>query len=280
MIRSVEFELKTKSEANMRFASQAGMFAKSARVKDQRDVVRGVLSSAFGAPPPGHVTTPKGWTVPNAITITITRLAPGELDTNTNLPMAFKAVCDEIAAWLGVDDRDKRLTWSFGQEKTAAGVYRVRIEIADATPGEDIRKVLASAAEHASGALQRVRPKKASGQALLPARASFAVLPWEQADCPACEGLRRIAGDALTAVQHGALSERCGLCRGTGRKGSRLWGPIARFRTLEQPPLTIAIPVPAEHAARYGAGTIKLTRRPAAFKATGAIWLYERTDQS
>jgi len=279
MIRSVEFELKTKSEANMRFASQAGMWAKSARVKDQRDVVRGVLGSAFGLPPRMHITNAKGWTVPNQIAITLTRLAPGELDTNTNLPMAFKAVCDEIAAWLGVDDRDKRLSWSFGQEKTAGGVYRVRIEVADATPGEDIRKVLASAAEHASGALQRVRPKRATGQGVLPARASFAILPWEQTDCPACAGLRRIAGDALTAAQHGALTERCGTCRGTGRKGARL-APLARYRTLEQPPLTIAIPVPAEHVARYGADALKLTRRPAAFKATGEIWLYERTERS
>jgi len=267
MIRSVEFELTTKSEANMRFASQAGMFAKSARVKDQRDVVRGVLGSAFGLPPRMHITNAKGWTVPNQIAITLTRLAPGELDTNTNLPMAFKAVCDEIAAWLGVDDRDKRLSWSFGQEKTAGGVYRVRIEVADATPGEDIRKVLASAAEHAIGALQRVRPKRATGQGVLPARASFAILPWEQTPCPSCEGSGGVPGDV------------CPDCKGRRTKGTRL-APLARYRTLEQPPLTIAIPVPAEHVARYGADALKLTRRPAAFKATGEIWLYERTERS
>lgn len=278
MIRSVEFELTTKSEANMRFASQAGMWAKSARVKDQRDVVRGVLGSAFGLPPLWHVTNGKGWTVPNQIAVALTRLAPGELDTD-NLSSAFKAVRDEVAAWLGADDRDQRIVWTYAQEKTAQGVYRVRIEVADATPGEDIRKILASTAEHTSGALQRVRPKKASGQGILAARASFAILPWEQTACPACEG----KGWLLPCDVRGPASSTsppCETCKGTGRKGSRLWGPIARFRTLEQPPLTIAIPVPAEHAARYGTGPLTLTRRPAAFKATGEIWLYERTERS
>ncbi|HXN30548.1 MAG TPA: hypothetical protein VN894_01755 [Polyangiaceae bacterium] len=56
----------------------------------------------------------------------LTRLAPRELDTD-NLAISFKGVRDQIAAWLGVDDRDPRVSWSYSQEKNRN--YSLRLEI-------------------------------------------------------------------------------------------------------------------------------------------------------
>lgn len=278
MIRSIEFELRTLRERNQRGASMGARMALAAREKEQRQTTAGNLRAHVGAPPPRHIFPEigrPGFTVTNKITVMLTRMSPGELDDD-GPEDALKNVRDGVADWLCIDDSKRGgVEWKYGQERTAPGVYRVRVEVTDATKGEDVRKVLASEAEHHAGALQRVRPKKASAQALLPVKPSFAVLPWEQPDCPACAGARRIAGDALTAREHGCLTERCGVCSGTGRAGRRL-APLARFSRAEEPPPRIEVPVPAEHAARYGAGTIKLTRRATSFKATGPCWLYEQ----
>jgi hypothetical protein len=293
LIRSVEFELRTISEANAREHWQA----RKERRGGQRDTVRAILQRELGHAPRLHVLNEKLFTVPNLITVTLTRLAPGALDDD-NLSSAFKAVRDEIAVWIGVDDRDARIRWQYAQERTAQGVYRVRVEVLDATPGEPIRKVLAGEAEHHAGALQRVRPKKAAAQALLPAKASFAALPWEQPPCDACDGrgaggvgapcakcgatvwalCRRVAGfgndttETMQSVHDARLGLPCGPCKGTGLR--RRLAPLARFSRTDDPPARIEMPVPAEHQARYGL-RLTLCRRPAAFKATGEIWLYE-----
>lgn len=51
-----------------------------------------------------------------------------ELDSD-NLQSSLKALRDAVAEWLGVDDRDKRVTWEYGQVliKGTPGVI-VRIE--------------------------------------------------------------------------------------------------------------------------------------------------------
>lgn len=59
--------------------------------------------------------------------VTITRLAPSNgLDTD-NLLSSQKGVRDQIATWLGVDDRDPRVTWEYAQER--AREYGVRVEV-------------------------------------------------------------------------------------------------------------------------------------------------------
>jgi hypothetical protein len=50
------------------------------------------------------------------MTITLTRMAPGKLDTD-NLAFSAKAVRDAIAAWLHIDDGDERLDWRYDQQK-------------------------------------------------------------------------------------------------------------------------------------------------------------------
>lgn len=58
--------------------------------------------------------------------VRIVRIAPSALDDD-NLARAAKAVRDEVASWLGVDDRDARVSWCVAQTKGAVREYAVRI---------------------------------------------------------------------------------------------------------------------------------------------------------
>ena len=108
-------ELKS-SNHDLRGITRQGMFGKSARAKKQREAALLVCRSKFGkAPPPPLV-------------ITITRIAPAELDTDNNVSSA-KHIRDGVADWLMVNDRDKRLRWEYAQEKQGKGVYGVRIRV-------------------------------------------------------------------------------------------------------------------------------------------------------
>lgn len=55
------------------------------------------------------------------VEVTLTRVAPRALDSD-NLASAFKAIRDEVALKLGVNDNDPRVTWSYGQSKGPAKV--------------------------------------------------------------------------------------------------------------------------------------------------------------
>jgi hypothetical protein len=61
------------------------------------------------------------------LVVELTRLSRGELDDD-NLRGALKSVRDEVARWLGVDDRDPRVTWAYGQERARGFGVRIRIE--------------------------------------------------------------------------------------------------------------------------------------------------------
>jgi hypothetical protein len=63
------------------------------------------------------------------VTVTLTRISWGKLDEHDNLPSAFKHVVDELAAWLGIDDADKRVTWRYAQKKGMRGEYGVVVEV-------------------------------------------------------------------------------------------------------------------------------------------------------
>lgn len=66
--------------------------------------------------------------------VVMTRLAPREFDDD-NLVHAFKHIRDQIAVWLGVDDkRDPRVTYVCEQQKTGPGQYFVRIEFVPLAP--------------------------------------------------------------------------------------------------------------------------------------------------
>ena len=69
--------------------------------------------------------------------VRIVRVAPSRLDDD-NLARAAKAVRDELAEWLGVDDGDPRVSWSVAQARSGVREYAVRIIVRPwdgATPG-------------------------------------------------------------------------------------------------------------------------------------------------
>lgn len=57
------------------------------------------------------------------------RISPRKLDVDDNLPSAFKAIRDEVARWLGVDDGGDQVIWRYDQRKGKPGEKAVIIEI-------------------------------------------------------------------------------------------------------------------------------------------------------
>lgn len=63
------------------------------------------------------------------VTVTLTRLTSSALGLDDdNLRGSLKAVRDELASWLGVDDRDPRVTWRYEQKLRAGFGVEVSID--------------------------------------------------------------------------------------------------------------------------------------------------------
>ncbi len=107
--------LKSQNQ-QLRGVSRGARMGAAARIRKQRADVTMVLRSRFGVSPAPP------------LTITVTRVAPGALDAHDNLPPACKAIVDAIAAWIGLDDRDPRLTWRYAQARDGKS-YAVGIRI-------------------------------------------------------------------------------------------------------------------------------------------------------
>lgn len=109
IIYTVEFDgMRTHSEANAR-----SRFATMRRDKALRSHARLVL-----------VGSPTALAARNVIVLT--RRGKRLMDSD-NLTRSLKAVRDEIAAWLGIDDGSAQVQWVYEQEKTDA--YSVRADI-------------------------------------------------------------------------------------------------------------------------------------------------------
>ena len=131
--------IKLESEANPR---RHGHWAqKSARVRGQRQAVTAAFIDAGAHVEVHALVTPKKtrWVSrwkgtpacsvpPFAVVVTITRVAPRALDDD-NLARSAKAVRDQVAELLGVDDRDPRVTWRYAQERGAPNAYACSIAI-------------------------------------------------------------------------------------------------------------------------------------------------------
>ena len=231
MRRVVEFDLVTKSEANRRGNSQIAQVIHAKEVKAQRAAVGAVLRANL-TPPPLHVVkvgdhfervgTVIGMTERNTIAVNLTRIAPGLLDDD-NIGAALKHVRDEIAAWVLVpNDRDPIFRWSVppAQEKSATGVYRVRIEIVDKLTGADRVVRLAetrSAGVQAAARIKRAMTKAIKGTGTKIGRVSQSG-KWstprrapklDAFECDDCDGCGWIEGGA-------ALKSTCSTCKGTG----------------------------------------------------------------
>jgi len=77
------------------------------------------------------------------VVITLTRIAPGTLDSEDNLHAGFKPVRDGLAGALGLDDGDDRFRWLYGQEKAGRGVYSARVTIEGMSKAEFARRLVA-----------------------------------------------------------------------------------------------------------------------------------------
>ena len=65
--------------------------------------------------------------VTRPLTVTFTRIGGRTLDSD-NLASAFKGLRDAVAAWCGLDDGDKRVTWRYAQEPGTAQGVRIELE--------------------------------------------------------------------------------------------------------------------------------------------------------
>ena len=63
------------------------------------------------------------------VVVRLTRVAPSNGLDDDNLRPALKSVRDGIADALGVDDRDPRVSWEYGQLRGRAREYAVEVEI-------------------------------------------------------------------------------------------------------------------------------------------------------
>lgn len=61
------------------------------------------------------------------LVVTLERRSRGLLDSGDNLPASMKGVRDQIAEWLGVDDRDPRVGWAYDQARASGFAVHITI---------------------------------------------------------------------------------------------------------------------------------------------------------
>lgn len=71
--------------------------------------------------------------LPPLVEVLLTRWSPRKLDDD-NLAGALKAVRDEVAAWLGLDDGDERIVWRYFQEKNKTPSVGVEVRVREQQP--------------------------------------------------------------------------------------------------------------------------------------------------
>lgn len=120
----ISLPIRTYSEANIK----SHWAVKAKRVKAQREAVAlgfYIASREMLEQDRGYV----NYLVRHSgVTVTLTRLAPRELDDD-NLARSFKAVRDEVAKQLGIDDRDKRVKWAYAQRRGKVKEYGIELQI-------------------------------------------------------------------------------------------------------------------------------------------------------
>lgn len=97
----VEFFCRVASELNL---TRWNWQARRARSRGQRAAVHKALAPYE---PPAL-----------PVEILLTRTGWNHLDEHDNLRLACKSVVDQVAEWLGVDDRDPRIRWMYAQKVT------------------------------------------------------------------------------------------------------------------------------------------------------------------
>ncbi len=123
---------------------------------------------------------------PNRYHVTLTRISPGVTDDDGLAGGTMKAVRDEVAAWIGIDDGHARVRWSYAQAGCPLKMFALRIDVEDREPGVDVIIERGQLPARITRARQRgaedVRPQKpaAAAQREIVFRECWACLPWEQ----------------------------------------------------------------------------------------------------
>lgn len=115
VIEAFSFELPLRLEVSLN--SRIHWAAKARRVKAERNAIALVFPLQW-----------RGYAQQETearILVGLTRIAPRALDDD-NLAGRFKAVRDEVAKQLGIDDGDGRIGWAYSQEK---GEEAVRVSV-------------------------------------------------------------------------------------------------------------------------------------------------------
>ncbi len=106
---NIEIPIKTVSGMNAR----EHHMARSRRVKAERTATSWALCQAKPPVPP--------------CTVKLTRLAPSNGLDSDNLQSSMKGVRDQIAAWIGIDDKSPLVVWQYDQQR--AKDYAVILEV-------------------------------------------------------------------------------------------------------------------------------------------------------
>lgn len=86
--------------------------------------------------------------MPAPVVVTLTRVSPGPgLDSHDNLPGSLKAVVDQLADILGVNDRDPRVTWKYAPQER--GEWGVWVHVTATLPGPEVVAPTAAAKKYA-----------------------------------------------------------------------------------------------------------------------------------
>lgn len=109
MVLEIDVPIRTTSEANAGGKLREKIARKSA-LKTAMAEALPTLATPFPLP----------------VRVTLTRFGARELDGD-NLQRSLKAVRDSVAAWLGLDDRDRRIRWRYRQQAAWTPFVRIRI---------------------------------------------------------------------------------------------------------------------------------------------------------
>lgn len=119
LLLKIEIPIRTCSEANQR----EHWASKAKRVKSHRMATAWHLANNRGA-----LSVCCAVLRERGLLVRLTRIAPRKLDPGDNLNGSMKAVRDEVAKWLGVDDRDGTgVVWDYDQRPGGVGVYGVEV---------------------------------------------------------------------------------------------------------------------------------------------------------
>lgn len=123
---------------------------------------------------------------PNRYHVRLTRISPGVVDDDGLQGGTMKAVRDEVAAWIGIDDGHARIRWSYEQQGCPLRQFALRIEVEDLEPGRDVVIERGNLPARITRSRQRgsdelAPPKPApAAQVELVFRECFALCPWGQ----------------------------------------------------------------------------------------------------